>query len=171
MLNQYVQELLNSKLDTDEPKYNYRMVKEYYRLHKKRYIVKDFNELVKIYYKLILFEDPDSINLNWIDMHNAVSVILNDGTEKDLIENMVSENVKFVKFKNNETGHDIIMLKNIMDDNNLMQWKIGIEYEHFNDNEIISGGDIYTDYNGYEHTYINSNNQNGKFPALEHCKS
>jgi len=165
MLDHYVYELLH----TDEsPKYCCQKIAKYFKENQKRYIVKNFDELSEIYWKIRTAYEYASGHLKWLDMRNVVILILNDGSEMAYMENI--KNARFIKFKNNITGHDIILHKSLKTSDDLISWMECSEYENFDESETVKKEDIYNDYDGYKHTYIGSNTQNEDLRPFMYCK-
>ncbi|WQJ53404.1 MAG: hypothetical protein [Wendovervirus sonii] len=94
LLPYYVSELLN---DTDI-EYNYEQIINYYKETGYTYKVKDFNELKSIFDKI---KNIENISLEWIDMKDYISIVLEDKSEINFYEETGKKSL-FLKFANDD---------------------------------------------------------------------
>ncbi|WQJ53787.1 MAG: hypothetical protein [Wendovervirus sonii] len=160
----------------------------YYRLityHKETgymYEPENINELLKIF--SIIRRDCNikqfEIDLSWVNTKNALSFILEDDSEI-LLHEYDNQNVKFIKFINVHAYHDlgvcdhpIIIHKNLEFEKWVPWNRTKPNKKNFWLSDNKSFDEALIDFDGYEHTYENTNIEYGEetysnYPAIYQC--
>lgn len=182
IMNHYVKELMAG--NTDQYEYILKCNKE----TGQKYHIKNFNELIEIF--KIIDKIPEQKNdLHWLQLSDILCLITYDNEEVSF-DNADDYDIKFIKIKNNITGHDIILHKDLLISgihNDKLEWnKTYVHQNFFNNIDCISCTKqpklpleevkkiVVYDYDGYINTYNNINIENKQYmnyPAFKYCVS